>query len=83
MLLIITLVCITSMSIYPKGNRIGDTGATSLGEELKSNTTLSALDLSREDKERRHTKDIHQQLTLFFSSSHKQTTTLETQEQRH
>ena len=32
------------------GNKIGDTGATSLSEELKSNTTITKLDLSREHK---------------------------------
>ena len=35
-------------------NNIGDTGATSLSESLESNTTLTALDLSGETKERRH-----------------------------
>ena len=34
-------------------------------------------------KERRHTKDIHQQFTLFRFSFHQQVTTLETQEQHH
>ena len=48
------------------GDYIGDTGAASLGESLKSNTTLTALYLGGEDK-RRHTKDIHQQFTLFIS----------------
>ena len=63
------------------GNKIGYTGATSLSKSLKSNTTLTELNLSCEDK-RRYTKDIHQQVTLPFSS-HQQTTTLETQEQHH
>ena len=31
-------------------NYIGDTGATSLSEALKSNTTLITLDLNRESK---------------------------------
>ena len=44
-------------------NNIGDTGATSLSEALKSNTTLIELNLIRKDK--RHTKDTHQQFTLF------------------
>ena len=48
------------------GNHIGDTGATSLSESLKTNTTLTELYLSGDDK-RRHTKDIHQQTTLFIS----------------
>ena len=49
-------------------NGIGDTGATSLSEALKSNTTLTKLDLDCED-ERRHTKGIHQQFTLFLAQS--------------
>ena len=47
-------------------NKIGDAGATSLSEALKSNTTLPKLYLWSDDK-RRHTKDIHQQFTLFLS----------------
>jgi hypothetical protein len=53
-----------SFIITSTGNEIGDTGATSLSEALKSNTTLIELNMSCEDK-RRHTKDIHQQFTLF------------------
>ena len=34
-------------------NDIGDTGATSLSESLKSNTTLTELDLSSEDKRKK------------------------------
>ena len=49
-------------------SKIGDTGATSLSESLKSNATLTELNLSCQDK-RRHTKDIHQQFTLFFLST--------------
>ena len=64
------------------GNEIEDTGAASLSESLKSNTTLTKLDLSGEDK-RRHTKGIHQQFTLLPFFSHHQLTKLETQEQRH
>ena len=48
------------------GNEIGDTGATSLSESLKSNTTLTALDLRSEDKRKKTHKDIHQQFTLSF-----------------
>ena len=36
------------------GNDIGERGATSLSESLKSNTTLTALDLSGEDKRKKH-----------------------------
>ena len=46
-------------------NKIGDTGATSLSESLKSNTTLTELDLTGEDKRKRHTKYIHQLFILF------------------
>ena len=45
------------------GNKIGDAGATSLSESLKSNTTLTQLNLSCEDK-RRDTKEIHHHFTL-------------------
>ena len=47
------------------GSSIRDTGATSLSESLKSNTTLTALNLCGEDK--RHPKDIQQQIILFLS----------------
>ena len=40
------------------GNEIGDTGAASLSEALKSNTTLTKLDLSGEDK-RKKTHKTH------------------------
>ena len=48
------------------GNNIRETGAKSLSEALKSNTTLTGLNLYGEDK-RIHTKDVHQQFTLFIS----------------
>ena len=35
---------------------IGDTGATSLSEGLKSNTTLTELDLSSEERKKAHKK---------------------------
>ena len=45
------------------GNSIGDAGATSLSESMKSNTTLTELDLSSEDKRKkthkRHPSIIH------------------------
>ena len=47
-------------------NEIKAIGATSLSEALISNTTLTELNLSCEDK-KRHIKDVHQQFTLFFS----------------
>ena len=41
-------------------NKIGDTGATSLSESLKSNSTLSELDLSCDDKRHnRYPSTIH------------------------
>ena len=70
-----------SFLVTSPANEFGDAGATSLSEALKSNTILTKLLLKCECKERRHTKDIHQQITLFFTS-HQQTTRLETQEQR-
>ena len=81
-LLITGGVCIMKMR-FPKpiGKSIGGIGAKSLSESLKSNTTLTKLNLSCEDK-RRHAKDIHQQFTLSLSS-HQQSTRLETQEQHH
>ena len=47
-------------------NDIGDTGATSLSELLKSNTTLTYLDLSGEDK-RQKTRMIVISQSLFLS----------------
>ena len=35
-------------------NKIGERGATSLSESLKSNTTLTQLDLESEDKRKTH-----------------------------
>ena len=61
-------------------NGIKETGATSLSKALKSNTTLTELNLSGEGK-RKDTKDIHQQFTLPFSL-YQQATRLETKEQR-
>ena len=52
-----------SILITSTDNQIEETGTTSLSESLKSNTTLSKLNLGGEDKG--HTKDIHHQLTLF------------------
>ena len=47
------------------GNKIGDAGATSLSESLKSNTTLTQLNLSGKDQRKNTHKDIRQQITLF------------------
>ena len=35
------------------GNNIGDEGAKSMSEMLKSNTTLTSLDLASEEEEKR------------------------------
>ena len=49
-------------------NKVRDTGATSLSEALKSNTTLTELDLTCEyETKGKKTKDVHQQFTLFHS----------------
>ena len=52
-----------SFIITSTGNKIGDRGATSLSESLKSNTTLTALNLSCDDKRQktheRHPSAIH------------------------
>ena len=53
-------LCISLLSI---DNKIGDTGATSLSEALKSNTTLTKLNLCRDNKRKkthkRHPSTIH------------------------
>ena len=61
---------------------IRDTGAVSLGDALKSNKTLTQLNLSSENKKKKNIAAINQQSTLSFSFS-QQTTTLEKQEQHH
>ena len=49
------------------GNKIGNTGAKSLGESLKSNTTLTALNLSGEDKRKKtHKRCLSTKSTCFF-----------------
>ena len=47
-----------SILITSTGNKIGDTGATSLSEALKSNTTLTQLNLGGEDKRRKTQKTL-------------------------
>ena len=51
--------------IKPKGNNIGKKGATSLGNALKSNTTLAKLNLGREHK-RNNTQMASINNPLFF-----------------
>ena len=62
-----TLVCNSLFSILIKStdNIIGETGATSLSDALKSNTTLTELDLDCKDKMKQHTNGIHQQSTFL------------------
>ena len=43
----------SSILIISTGNKIGETGAASLSESLKSNTTLTKLNLSCEDKRKK------------------------------
>ena len=62
-------------------NWIGKTGATSLSDALKSNTTLTELNLESEYK-RNNTNGIHQQSTLQFSLK-QQWTRLEKKEHNH
>ena len=47
------------------GNNIGETGAASLSESLKSNTTLTELDLSSEDKKKKKTQKTSINNSLF------------------
>ena len=47
------------LTLSLNANNIGETGATSLSESLKSNSTLTLLDLISKHKER-HTEDIDQ-----------------------
>ena len=58
-----------SFCFNPTGNEIGDTGATSLSESLKSNTTLTELNLLGEDKGRHAEKTINKSLFPFLITS--------------
>ena len=53
-----------SLHFTTTGNKIGDTGATSLSEALKSNITLTKLDMSGEDQIE-NTQKYFQQTTAF------------------
>ena len=64
-------------------NGIGDTGATSLSEALKSSTTLIKLNLRSENKRKKNTQKTSINNSLFPFLLHQQTTTLETQVQHH
>ena len=52
--------------IISTGNKIRDTGATSLSEVLKSNTTLTKLHLSCEDKRKKTHKRYPSTIHFFF-----------------
>ena len=68
--------------ITSTGSIIGERGAASLSESLKSNTTLTELNLSGQDK-RKKTHATHSSSNYSFPfSSHQQGTILETQEHR-
>ena len=61
------------------GNMIGDAGRASLRDALKSNTTLTKLNLSGEDK-RNNANDTSTIHSFFHFHQIQQGTTLETQE---
>ena len=60
---------------------IGERGATSMGDALKSNATLTELELNGEDK--KTTQKRHPSTNHSFPFSSNQQTSLETQEQHH
>jgi hypothetical protein len=72
-----------SFLITTTDNNVGERGATSLSEALKSNIALTQLDMTREDKRqkthKRHSSTIHS----FHFSFHQQATRLEKEEQHH
>jgi hypothetical protein len=72
-----------SFLLISTDNRIGETGATTLSESLKSNTTLTKLNLSCEDKRKKTSKSHPSTIHSFPFSSHQQGTILETQDQNH
>ena len=62
-----------SLLFTSTGNNIGDTGATSLSEALKSNTTLTELCLSGDYKKKDTQKaSINKSLFSFLFSSNRQ-----------
>ena len=72
-----------SILITSTDNKIGAAGATSLSESLESNTTLTELNLSCEDKRKKTHKRHPSTNHSFPFSSHQQGTRLEKQEQHH
>ena len=71
-----------SFLLISTANEIGDTGATSLSEALKSNTTLMKLSLWGEDK-RKKTHKWHPSTIHSFHFSSKQATGLNAMEKQH
>ena len=69
-----------STLIKSTGNKIGDIGATSLSDALKSNTTLTKLILDGEDK-RNNTQMASINNKLFSIIINQQGTTLKKEEQ--
>ena len=54
-----------SILIKSTVNYIGETGAASMSDALKSNTALTQLNLCCEPQNKQHINDIHQQSALF------------------
>ena len=75
-----TFICNSLFSILfmSTDNNIGETGAKSLSEVLKSNRVLTKLNLSRKCKKKIQKKSINN--SIFSFSSHQQTTPLEKRE---
>ena len=72
--------CTMVLSFQLTGNNIGDKGTTSLSEALKLNSSLTKLDLGRENKRKTHNGylSVH-----HFSTIHnRQETALGKEEQR-
>ena len=63
-------------------NELDERGATSLSDALKTNTTLTKLKMTCEQK-KQDTNGIHQQSAFYSLLSNQQGTGLETQEQYH
>ena len=65
-------------------NNIGDSGAGMIGESLKTNTTLTTLNLSCDEnwmKWNEYNKQIYIQIMKWYDIWHEQSTILENQEQ--
>ena len=71
----VTHITFSPFLITSTGNEFGDTGATSLSDALKSNTTLTTLNLSGEDKRKkthkRHPSTIHSSFLITLTDNGK------------